>query len=301
MQTHIHNFDEGNPLAERNTRLAVALTAFMMVAEIIGGWIYNSMALLADGWHMGTHALALGLAVAAYGAARRYASDGRFAFGTWKIEVLGGYTSALFLLVVAALMLYHSVERLLDPATIDYDEAIVIAVVGLIVNLICAWLLKDDHSHHHHHHGEDHNHDHHHDLNLRAAYMHVLADALTSVLAIVALFAGKMWGAGWLDPVMGIVGSVLVAAWAYGLIRQTGRILLDAHMDDPVVEEIREVIEESPIKATITDLHVWHVGKGKYSVIVSLLCDEEVDPEYFKQRLSIHEELVHITVEINRS
>ncbi len=302
MQMHIHNFDEGNPLAERNTKLAVALTAFMMVAEILGGWIYNSMALLADGWHMGTHALALGLAVAAYGAARRYASDGRFAFGTWKIEVLGGYTSALFLLVVAALMLYHSIERLIHPSAIHYDEAIVIAVIGLIVNLICAWLLKDDHSHHHdhHHHGDDHHHDHHHDLNLRAAYMHVLADALTSVLAIVALFAGKMWGAAWLDPVMGIVGSVLVATWAYGLIRQTGRILLDAHMDDPVVDEIREVIKNSPIKATITDLHVWHVGKGKYSVILSLLSDEEVSPEYFKEQLGIHEELVHITVEINR-
>jgi cation diffusion facilitator family transporter len=261
------------------------------------------MALLADGWHMGTHALALGLAVAAYGAARRYASDGRFAFGTWKIEVLGGYTSALFLLVVAALMLYHSIERLIHPSAIHYDEAIVIAVVGLIVNLICAWLLKDDHSHHHDHHhdGDDHHHEHHHDLNLRAAYMHVLADALTSVLAIIALFAGKMWGAAWLDPVMGIVGSVLVATWTYGLIRQTGRILLDANMDDPVVDEIREVIAESPIKATISDLHVWHVGKGKYSVIVSLLCEDEVDPEYFKQQLSIHEELVHITVEINRS
>lgn len=300
---HTHNFDEGNPLAEKNTKIAVALTAFMMVAEIFGGWIYNSMALLADGWHMGTHALALGLAVAAYGAARRYAGDERFAFGTWKIEVLGGYTSALFLLVVAALMLYHSIERLISPTPIHYDQAIMIAIVGLAVNLICAWLLKDDHSHHdhdHHHHGHDHAHDHHHDLNLRAAYMHVLADAATSVLAIIALFSGKLWGAAWLDPLMGIVGSVLVALWAYGLIRQTGKILLDAHMDDPVVAEIREVIEESPIKATISDLHVWHVGKGKYSVIVSLLCDEDVEPEYFKKQLSIHEELVHITVEINR-
>lgn len=297
MDAHSHNFEEGNPLAERNTKLAVALTAFMMVAEILGGWIYNSMALLADGWHMGTHALALGLAVTAYGVARYYANDERFAFGTWKIEVLGGYTNALFLLVIAVLMLYHSIERLLNPAAIHYDEAIIIAAIGLGVNLICAWLLKDDHVHHHH----DQHHEYHHDLNLRAAYLHVLADALTSVLAIIALFAGKMWGAAWLDPVMGIVGSVLVALWAYGLILQTGRILLDAHMDDPVVEEIREVIEESPIKATITDLHVWHVGKGKYSVILSLLSDEEVSPEYFKERLGIHEELAHITVEINRS
>ena len=295
---HTHIFDDGNPLAEKNTKIAVALTAFMMVAEIFGGWIYNSMALLADGWHMGTHALALGLAVAAYGAARRYAGDERFAFGTWKIEVLGGYTSAIFLVAVAGIMFYESLQRLISPTPIHYDQAIIIAIVGLVVNLICAWLLKDDHSHHHDHH--HHGHDHHHDLNLRAAYMHVLADAATSVLAIIALFSGKIWGAAWLDPVMGIVGSVLVALWAYGLIRQTGKILLDAHMDDPVVAEIREVIEESPIKATISDLHVWHVGKGKYSVIVALLCDEDVEPEYFKKQLSIHEELVHITVEINR-
>ena len=295
--THLHNFDEGNPLGERNTKIAVALTAFMMVAEILGGWIYNSMALLADGWHMGTHALALGLSVLAYGAARRYASDSRFSFGTWKIEVLGGYTSALFLVGVALTMLYHSVERLVNPSEIHYDQAIMIAAVGLAVNLICAWLLRDSHHHHDHHH--DHTHEHHHDLNLRAAYVHVLADAATSVLAIVALTGGKLWGAAWLDPMMGIVGSILVGVWAYGLIIQTGRILLDANMDDPVVEEIREVIDQSGVKATITDLHVWHVGKGKYSVILSLSSDEEVSPEYFKERLGIHEELVHLTVEIN--
>lgn len=295
--THPHNFDEGNPLGERNTKIAVALTAFMMVAEILGGWIYNSMALLADGWHMGTHALALGLSVLAYGAARRYASDPRFSFGTWKIEVLGGYTSALFLVGVALTMLYHSVERLVNPSEIHYDQAIMIAAVGLAVNLICAWLLRDSHHHHDHHH--DHTHEHHHDLNLRAAYVHVLADAATSVLAIVALTGGKLWGAAWLDPMMGIVGSILVGVWAYGLIIQTGRILLDANMDDPVVEEIREVIDQSGVKATITDLHVWHVGKGKYSVILSLSSDEEVSPEYFKERLGIHEELVHLTVEIN--
>jgi cation diffusion facilitator family transporter len=292
---HTHNFDDGNPLAERNTKIAVALTAFMMAAEILGGWLYNSMALLADGWHMGTHALALGLAVVAYGAARHYASDGRFAFGTWKIEVLGGYTSALFLLVVAALMLYHSIERLINPSEIHYDQAIIIAMVGLVVNLICAWLLKDNHTHEH-----DHHHEHHHDLNLRAAYMHVLADALTSVLAIIALFSGKLLDAAWLDPVMGIVGSVLVALWANGLIRETACVLLDANMDDSVVEEIREVITQSPIKATITDLHVWRVGRGKYSVILSLSSSEEVDADYFKRQLSIHEELVHITVELNK-
>jgi len=299
---HSHIFDEGNPLAERNTRIAVALTAFMMVAEIIGGWAYNSMALLADGWHMGTHALALGLSVMAYGAARRYENDKRFAFGTWKIEVLGGYTSAIFLVGVAALMFYESAQRLIAPTPIHYGEAIQIAIIGLVVNLICAWLLKDGHHHDHdHHHGHDHSHDHHHDLNLRSAYMHVVADAATSVLAIIALFCGMLWGAAWLDPIMGIVGAGLVTIWAYGLLRDSGRILLDAEMDAPVVDEIYDVIEASPIKATITDLHVWRVGKGKYSCILSLHTTEEVSPDFFKQQLSIHEELVHITVEVNQA
>ena len=210
---HSHLFNEGNPLAERNTRWAVVLTALMMVAEIVGGWAFNSMALLADGWHMSSHALALGLSVAAYGAARRFAGDQRFAFGTWKIEVLGGYTSAVFLVGVAALMLYQSAERLISPSAIDYDQALPIAVVGLVVNLACAWLLGGGQSpgHEHAHGAHDH---HHHDLNLRSAYLHVVADAATSVLAILALFGGKLWGADWLDPVMGIVGAALVASWA---------------------------------------------------------------------------------------
>jgi cation diffusion facilitator family transporter len=294
---HSHQFDEGNPLAEKNTRLAVILTAVMMIAEILGGWFYNSMALLADGWHMGTHALALGLSLMAYIAARRYANDERFAFGTWKIEVLGGYTSAIFLIGVALFMIYHSIERLISPLEIHYDQAIFIAIIGLVVNLVSAWLLKENHSHDHHHHGH---HEHHHDLNLRAAYLHVLADAVTSVLAIIALICGKLWGAAWLDPIMGIVGGVLVSVWAYGLLRDTGKILLDAQMDDPVVKEIREVIHQSPIKATITDLHVWRVGKGKYSCILSLNTETESTPDDFKNQLSIHEELVHMTVEINK-
>lgn len=300
--SHSHVFDEGNPLAERNTKWAVVLTASMMVVEIIGGWMYNSMALLADGWHMSSHALALGLSVLAYAAARRYAHDTRFAFGTWKIEVLAGYTSAVFLVGVSGLMLYQSIDRLIAPTPIHYDQAIGIAVIGLLVNLACAWLLKGGHGHDHHdHHAHDgHHHEHHADLNLRSAYLHVVADAATSVLAIFALFGGKYWQANWLDPVMGIVGAVLILIWAYGLIRDTGRVLLDAEMDAPVVAEIREVIDASPIKARITDLHVWRVGKGKYSCILSLVTTEEADTEYFKQQLGIHEELVHITVEINR-
>lgn len=302
-------FHEGNPLAENRTRIAAWLTAVMMVAEIIGGWWYNSMAVLADGWHMSSHALALGLAVFAYRAARRYAHDPRFAFGTWKIEVLAGYTSALGLVGVAGLMLYESVERLVSPRPIHYDEALILAIVGLLVNLACAWLLKDDHHHHgedHHHdhphahdHAHDHHHDHGHDLNLRSAYIHVLADAATSVLAIAALLAGKWWGLSWLDPVMGLAGAVLVGVWAVGLLRETGKVLLDADMTAPVVGEIHEVIADSPVPATITDLHVWRVGKGKFACIVALETGGAATADFFRQQLAIHEELVHITVELN--
>lgn len=300
---HSHRFDEGNPLAEKNTLRVATLTATMMVVEIAGGWYYNSMALLADGWHMSSHTVAMGLSVLAYVCARKYAHDPRFSFGTWKIEVLGGYTSAIFLVMVAGLMVFQSIERLISPSTIHYDQAIAIAMVGLLVNLASAWLLKDG-QHHGHDHGHDHHGDHHHhghhDLNLRSAYLHVLADAATSVLAIIALFGGKLWGASWLDPVMGLVGAVLVSVWAYGLMRDTGRVLLDAEMNAPVVAEIREVIAESPVKAHICDLHVWRVGKGKYACILSLVTSDDVTPEYFKEQLSIHEELVHISVEINR-
>ena len=298
---HSHIFDEGNPLAERNTLWAVVLTALMMVVEIAGGWVYNSMALLADGWHMSSHALALGLSVLAYGAARRFAHDTRFAFGTWKIEVLAGFTSALLLMLVAGVMFYQSAERLIAPSPIQYNQAIAIALVGLLVNLACVWLLKGAHGHDHaEHHPHQHAHEHHQDLNHRSAYLHLVADAATSVLAIVALVAGKFWAASWLDPVMGIVGAGLVAVWAYGLLRDSGRVLLDAEMNAPVVAEIREVIAASPIPATLCDLHVWRVGKGKYACIVSLLTTQNAEPEYFKQQLRVHEELVHISVEVNR-
>lgn len=291
---HSHRFDEGNPMAERGTRGALLLTALMMLAEIAGGWVYNSMALLADGWHMSSHVLALGLSAFAYACARKFAHHPRFAFGTWKIEVLGGYTSAILLLMVAGLMGYQSVVRLMAPMPIQYDQAIVIAAAGLLINLACAWLLKDGHHHAHHEHGH-----HHHDLNLRSAYLHVLADAATSVFAILALIGGKFWGASWLDPVMGLVGTLLVTVWACGLLRDTGRVLLDAEMNAPVVAEIRGVLEASPIQAEICDLHVWRVGKGKFACIVSVATDEDIHPEYFRSLLRVHKELVHITVETN--
>ena len=300
---HSHRFDEGNPLAEKNTLRVAILTAVMMVVEIAGGWYYNSMALLADGWHMSSHTVALGLSVFAYACARKFAHDPRFSFGTWKIEVLGGYTSAIFLVMVAGLMIYQSLERLIAPSPIHYNQAIAIAIVGLLVNLISAWLLKGGHHHDHHHDHDghdDHAHHGHHDLNLRSAYMHVLADAATSVLAIIALFGGKVWGISWLDPVMGLVGAVLVSVWAYSLLRDTGRVLLDAEMNVPVVAEIREVIAASPVKAQICDLHVWRVGKGKFACILSLATDNDVSPEYFKKQLNIHEELAHISIEINQ-
>jgi cation diffusion facilitator family transporter len=303
LRSHSHAFDEGNPLAERNTRRAMWLTMAMMVVEIAGGWYYNSMALLADGWHMSSHALALGMSAFAYACSRRFASDQRFAFGTWKIEILGGYTSAILLLGVAALMAFQSVERLITPLPIQYSQAIVLAMVGLAVNLICAWLLRGSHDHAHgHDHRDSHQstHDHHHDLNLRSAYLHVLADAATSVFAIVALIGGLIWGARWLDPMMGIVGAILVTVWAWGLLRDTGRVLLDAEMDAPVVQEIREVIAGCDARAIITDLHVWRVGKGAYACVLSLVTCHDVDDEYYRAQLAIHEELAHITVEVKR-
>ncbi len=293
-------FDAGNPLAERGVRRALWLTTVMMVIEIAGGWWFNSMAVLADGWHMSSHSLALGLSAFAYSFARRQAGSRRYAFGTWKVEVLGGYSSALLLLGIAALMVFQSVQRLVSPQEIHYREAIVIAVVGLLVNLVCAWWLRDAQSHGHDHaHGHDHPHGHAHaDMNIRAAYVHVLADAATSVLAIVALVGGLFWGLGWLDPAMGLVGAALVSVWAWGLMRDSGRILLDAEMDAPVVAEVREVLEHGAVPAKIIDLHVWRVGRAKYAVVVSVATPSGKDGEYFRRALCVHEELAHVTVEV---
>jgi len=307
---HSHQFDEGNPLAQKKILFATILTAVMMIFEIVGGWVFNSMALLADGWHMSSHMIALGLAYVAYRAARHYAQDARFSFGTWKIEVLAGYSSAIILMLVAILMAFQSIERIFSPVPIHFNEAIPIAIVGLLVNLICAWLLHDgDHEHghghshihsHHTHSGHGHSHDVH-DLNHRAAFLHVVADAVTSVLAILALIAGKYFGWNFLDPILGIVGAFLVANWSWSLIRQTGKTLLDAEMDEPVVNEIREAIDELKSEVKITDIHVWKVGKAKFSVILALeTSDKNLNADMIRQALSIHEELIHISVEINQ-
>jgi cation diffusion facilitator family transporter len=296
-RTHDHVFDTGNPLAERGTRIVMWITLVMMVVEITAGWWFNSMALLADGWHMSSHAVAIGLSAMAYTTARRYANDSRFAFGTWKIEVLGGFASAIFLLGVAVLMLAGSMERLMTPQPIRYQEAIVIAIIGLVVNLVCMVILGRAHQHGHAH-EQGHDHDHGHDLNLRSAYFHVIADAATSVLAIVALFGGWIYGWAWLDPLMGIVGAALVAAWAKGLITATGKILLDREMDHPVVDEIREVVETADTR--ITDLHVWRVGKQVYSCAIAVTTtDATLTPDKIRERLAVHEEVVHSTIEVH--
>lgn len=302
--THDHVFDAGNQAAERSTRAVLWITAVMMVIEIVAGWRFNSMALLADGWHMSSHALAIGLTSFAYVAARRYARDPRFAFGTWKIEVLAGFTSAIFLLGIAGIMVFSSVERIFSPQPIRYQEAIIVAIIGLVVNIVCAVILGGAH-HHHDDHAADHahSHTHHHDLNLKSAYVHVIADAATSVFAIIALLGGLIYGWSWLDPVMGIVGAVLVAIWAKSLIVETGKVLLDREMDHPVVSEIREALETGAEAGNIrvTDLHVWRIGKQTYSCAVSVVThDATLTPQQLRQQLAQHTEIGHVTIEIHR-
>jgi cation diffusion facilitator family transporter len=301
---HEHAFDSGNRAGEVRTWIVVAITAATMVAEIAGGWITGSMALLADGWHMGTHVAALAMAGIAYALARRWASDERFAFGTWKIEVLGAFSSALVLALVAAAMAVESAIRLFQPRDIDFGPALAVAAIGLVVNVVSAFVLAGhDHGHDHHdHHGHDHDHhDHHghHDLNLRAAYVHVLTDALTSVLAIVALAAGLLAGWAWLDPVMGLVGAGVIAWWAKGLLAESARVLLDREMDAPVAAQVREAIE-SDGDAEIADLHVWRVGRARHACILAIVAREPLSPDDYRRRLGGIATLVHVSIEVNR-
>lgn len=298
--THDHRFTTGNVAAERGTRLVLWITVATMLIEIIAGWWFNSMAVLADGWHMSSHALAIGLSSFAYGAARRYATDPSFAFGTWKIEILAGYTSAIGLLGVAGLMVVGSLERLWSPQVIHYPEAMAVATLGLTVNLICALILGNAHDHGHTH-GDGHEHHHHEDLNLKSAYVHVITDAATSVLAIAALAGGWFYGWAWLDPATGLLGALLVALWSKKLLSQTSRVLLDREMDHPVVAEIRDVIAQLPEAGNthLTDLHVWRVGIGGYACALSLLThDPDLSAEKIRHKLGIHDEIVHMTIEI---
>src|SRR5438105_1786436 len=303
--TQEHVFDVGNPAAERGTRTVMWITAAMMIVEIAGGWWLNSMALLADGWHMSSHAIAIGLSAFAYAAARRYQGDQRFAFGTWKIEVLAGFASAIFLLGIAALMIVTSVERFFAPQPIHYVQAIPIAIVGLIVNVACALILGN--AHHHGDRVDDHHHENHgghaHDLNLRSAYIHVVADAATSVLAITALTGGLFLGWAWLDPTMGIAGAAVVAVWAWRLVTQTSKVLLDGEMDHPVVQEIRDASESPHVEdgSRVTDLHVWRVGKQSFAAALTLVThDTTLTAARVRETLAVHREIVHVTVEIQR-
>jgi cation diffusion facilitator family transporter len=294
---HAHVFDAGNAAGERGTRWVMWITAAMMLIEIAAGWFTNSMALLADGLHMSSHAVAIGLSAFAYAAARRHAGDPRFAFGTWKIEILGGFASAVFLLVIVGLMLAGSVERLLSPQAIYYPQAMLVATVGLAVNIVSALILAAAHTHDD---GHGHGH-HHHDLNLRSAYIHVLADAATSLLAIVALAGGWLYGWAWLDPLIGIAGAIVVALWARRLLADTGKVLLDREMDHPVVDEIRQAVEDGGRGggARISDLHVWRVGRASYACALSIVTDDAtLTPAIVRRWLSVHEEIVHSTIEL---
>ncbi len=310
---HEHAFDPGNRAGERRTWIVVAITAVTMVAEIVAGMITGSMALLADGWHMATHVVALSIAGGAYLLARRWSGDARFTFGTWKIEVLGAFSSALLLGVVAFAMVFESVHRLVAPAPIRFGAALAVAFIGLVVNLASAWILEaahrpkgaPGHAHGHphaggHSHAHSHSGEHgHHDINLRSAYIHVLADAFTSVLAIAALSAGLWAGWTWLDSVMGLVGGAVIAWWSKGLLADSSRVLLDREMDAPIVERIRGAIE-SDGDAEIADLHVWRVGRGSHAAVITVVARQPLAPAAYRERLAPIASLVHVSVEVNR-
>jgi cation diffusion facilitator family transporter len=296
--THDHLFlGPKHARNERRTWFVVALTAVMMVGEIVAGTLFGSMALLADGWHMATHAAALGIAALAYLFARRQAANTNFTFGTGKFGDLAAFASAILLALIAIQIGFESAERLVRPVPIAYGEAIAVAVLGLAVNLVSAWLLRDSHDHHHHDHGHSHSHSHsHRDNNLRAAYVHVVADAATSVLAIAALVAAMVVQWKWADPLVGIIGSVVIASWAWGLIRDSGAVLLDVNSDKKLEGTIRDRLETRGDK--VTDLHLWQIGPGHRAAVISLISDDPLPPADYKRRLSGLHGLSHVTVEV---
>jgi cation diffusion facilitator family transporter len=290
---------------ERRTWAVVVLTAAMMLAEIVGGTLFGSMAVVADGWHMSTHAGALAIAALAYRFARRHARDSRFAFGTGKIGELAAFSSALLLALIAVLVGYEAAQRLHTPVSIDFTQATWLAVGGLAINLVSAWLLAADHDHHpsHHHHDDEtdeHHHEHghhHHDTNLRAAYVHVLADAMTSVLAIVALLAGRFYGWVWLDPVMALVGVAVILSWSAGLLRSAGAVLLDMQPDRRLPARIRKALEVGGDR--VSDLHLWRLGPGHLGLIAAVVSDHPAEPSAYKRRLAGLSALSHVTIEVH--
>ncbi|MBL0371994.1 CDF family Co(II)/Ni(II) efflux transporter DmeF [Rhizobium sp. KVB221] len=302
---HPHVFlGQNHARNERRTWLTIVLTAAMTVAEIVAGTVYGSMALTADGWHMSTHAAALLIAALAYLYARRHAHNPNFTFGTGKLGDLAGFANAVVLALIAVLIGWESLVRLYSPVAIDFSQAIGVAVLGLAVNMISAWLLREDHGHNHggHRHDGGHHHAHHGyshvaDNNLRAAYLHVLADALTSVLAIVALVLGSLYGWIWLDPVIGVVGAVVIARWSWGLIRQSGAVLIDyAPPGENLPAQIRSAIEGEGDE--ITDLHVWQLGPGHHAAIISLQSLKPQSPACYRAKLAHIDNLSHVTIEV---
>src|SRR6516165_638899 len=320
---HSHVFlGQGHKRNERRTWTVIALCAFMMVAEIVGGLLFGSIALIADGLHMSTHASALLLAALAYSYARRHVDDDRFSFGTGKLGDLAGFTSAIVLAMIALLIGYEAATRFIWPVRIDFNQAIPIAALGLVVNIVSAILLGGgdhqhghEHGHHHAHGGHDdhhergrgrgHGHEHvhadhaaHRDNNLRAAVVHVLADAAVSILVIAGLVAGRFFGWTWMDPAVGLVGAVVIAAWAYTLIRDTGAILLDMTPDRAMAERMRATIETDGDR--LTDLHLWRLGPGHLGAIVSVATRQERGPDYYQALLGRFRTLSHVTIEVLR-
>ena len=290
--------------AERRTRWVIAVTLVMMVAELIAGYLSGSMALIADGWHMGSHAAALFIAAFAYAFSRRHAENDRFTFGTGKVGPLAGYTSAVILAIIAVLMAFESVVRLIRPVDVHFHEAIWVATIGLIVNIVCALLLNAGHHHGHedHHHADDagraHHHHGHRDINLRAAYLHVIADAFTSVLAIVALLGGLIFGWLWMDPFMGIVGSIMITRWSVTLLKESGQVLLDAENNTPLIERISRLIK-ADADNEIADLHLWRVGPESHACIVCVVTHHPRPVGHYKRLLNGVAGLAHLTVEVN--
>ncbi|EIJ43975.1 cation diffusion facilitator family transporter [Beggiatoa alba B18LD] len=297
---YVHQFDVHKQKNELSTQRVTLLTIFMMVIEVAAGLFYGSMALLADGLHMGTHALAIGITIFAYRYARFHQNDPKYSFGTGKVGVLGGFTSALILAVVALMIGFESMHRLFFPQEIQFNEAIFVAVIGLIVNLISAVWLHEGHDHDEPDHDDDHNHHatHHHDHNLRAAYFHVLADALTSVLAIIALLLGKFFGWIWVDALMGIVGMLVILKWSYGLLRDTSDILLDSGIKTDILSDVISTIEAEK-HHRVQDLHVWRINANQSAIIISIIAENPHNPSYYKQLLAHRSEFAHVTVEIN--